>query len=292
MSNAVAFAPGHISGFFQPIYEPTNILRTGSRGAGFSVCLGATSSVSIQDADDQRIVTFLNGSIIESMLIDTCIRSLIGDRKLIVTCNIHLDLPISQGFGMSAASALSTAYALSDCLHFPFDKAVNAAHTAEVTLKTGLGDVIGSCKGGFEIRERPGLPPDGKIRTIYQDQDIVLCVVDTAVVTKDVLLDAKKLRSIDRYGGECTDSLVDDFSVKEFFRLSELFARETGLASDRVLDVIDIVKKIGPASMCMLGGSIFAMGDTKDLVERLDQFGQVFVTKVDMHGARILSTRS
>lgn len=292
MSNAVAFAPGHISGFFQPVYEPTNIVRTGSRGAGFSVSLGATSSVSIQKAEDQKIITFLNDSIIGSMLIDTCIRSLIGDKKLMITCNIHLDLPISQGFGMSAASALSTAYALADCLHLPFDDAVKAAHTAEVILKTGLGDVIGSCNGGFEIRKQPGIPPDGEIHTIYQDQDIVLCVVDTAIITKDVLSDTKKRRSIDKYGGECTDALLKDFSVGEFFRLSELFARKTGLASDRVLEVIGAVKKISPASMCMLGGSIFALGNTRDLVETLDHFGQVFVTKVDMHGVRILSTRS
>jgi len=41
----IAFAPGHISGFFEPVYN-ANKAKTGSRGAGINVNLGAKSDVS------------------------------------------------------------------------------------------------------------------------------------------------------------------------------------------------------------------------------------------------------
>lgn len=289
MTNAVAFAPGHISGFFQPVYDPENIYRTGSRGAGFSVSLGATSKVSIEPGKTQRIVTILNGTVSESSLIETCIRSLIGTKKMIITCNIHFDLPVSQGFGMSAASVLSTALALAECIGLSSDDAIRAAHAAEVSMKTGLGDVIGSSQGGFEIRSMPGIPPDGKIMKMAKECDMVLCVVDKAIVTKDVLSDKKKKRSIDTYGGSCTDALLENPTIEEFFSLSELFTRKTGLATNQVLQVIDMVKKKGQASMCMLGGSIFATGNIQQLAETLRFFGTPFVTKVDIKGARLIS---
>ena len=42
---ATAFAPGHISGFFEPVYTP-DLSRSGSRGAGINISLGAFSEVS------------------------------------------------------------------------------------------------------------------------------------------------------------------------------------------------------------------------------------------------------
>ncbi len=36
----IAFAPGHISAFFEPVYSEQDFDRSGSRGAGFSLSLG------------------------------------------------------------------------------------------------------------------------------------------------------------------------------------------------------------------------------------------------------------
>jgi len=43
------------------------------------------------------------------------------------------------------------------------------------------------------------------------------------------------------------------------------------------------------ASMCMLGNSIFASGETDNLCKILSSYGKVFVCSVDECGARILS---
>ena len=40
---ATAFAPGHISGFFEPVFNP-DLSRTGSCGAGINISLGAITS--------------------------------------------------------------------------------------------------------------------------------------------------------------------------------------------------------------------------------------------------------
>lgn len=52
---AAAFAPGHISGFFEPIYQNQNADRSGSRGAGINISLGATSQVTVKSSVDQTI---------------------------------------------------------------------------------------------------------------------------------------------------------------------------------------------------------------------------------------------
>lgn len=39
----IAFAPGHISAFFEPVFSGQNMDRSGSRGAGLSISLGAVS---------------------------------------------------------------------------------------------------------------------------------------------------------------------------------------------------------------------------------------------------------
>jgi len=289
MINASAFAPGHISGFFQPVYDPHDIYRTGSRGAGFSVNLGATSHVTVEESQKKTLQVILNGVLIDSPLITTCITQLTGNKPYKITIEIENDLPISQGFGMSAAGVLSTAYALTSCLHLSIDEAVKAAHAAEVTLMTGLGDVIGSKTGGFEIRSNPGLPPWGKIQKFPIQQEMVLCVVDTGIDTREILSDEKQRSIIDVEGSICTDKLLKDPSLEHFFALSESFARRTGLANPSVIRAIDAAKKKGYASMCMLGHSIFATGAIDILVEILQDFGDVYTTNIDTSGARIIN---
>ena len=57
---ATAFAPGHISGFFEPIYNDKDLTRTGSRGAGINISLGAYSEVSVKESTNQKIEMYIN----------------------------------------------------------------------------------------------------------------------------------------------------------------------------------------------------------------------------------------
>ena len=284
----IAFAPGHISAFFEPVYAGQDMDRSGSRGAGINISLGALSQVTVQPASPHTITVNINGSPSNAPVTKLALKYLVGETPLQITVDTMLDLPVSQGFGMSAGGALSSALALADLLNLPRDNAVKAAHYAEVQLRTGLGDVIASSFGGIEIRRKAGLPPWGMLEHIPGIYDMVLCVIGKEIETKKILSDAARLGEIASYGRYCTKKLLEKPSVEHLFSLAWEFTRKIGLADEKVLQAIEAANQYGMASMCMLGNSVFAMGYTPMLCETLSVFGKVFCCTVDEGGARVL----
>jgi pantoate kinase len=284
----IAFAPGHISAFFEPVYTGHNMDRSGSRGAGINISLGAVSQVTVKPASQHTTAISINGSSSNAPVTKLALKYLVGEIPLMITVDTMLDLPVSQGFGMSAGGALSSTLALADLLNLPRDKAVKAAHYAEVQLRTGLGDVIASSFGGIEIRREAGLPPWGMLEHIPGKYDIVVCVIGKEIETKKILSDAVRLREIASYGRYCTKKLLEKPSVEHLFSLAWEFTRKIGLADKMMLQAIEAANQYGMASMCMLGNSVFAMGDTPMLCKTLSVFGTVFCCTVDEGAARVL----
>ncbi|HUS99141.1 MAG TPA: pantoate kinase [Candidatus Thermoplasmatota archaeon] len=287
----IAFAPGHISAFFEPVYAQQDLDRSGSRGAGITISLGAISQVTVTPASPQKIAVQINGKPSPAPVTKLAVGSLVSDTPLRITVNTLVDLPVSQGFGMSAAGALSATLALADLLHLPPENAIKAAHYAEVQLHTGLGDVLASSFGGIEIRRKAGLPPWGMLEHIPGKYDIVLCVIGKKIETKKILTDGVKLDEIASYGRYCTKKLLQKPSVEHLFSLAWEFTQKIGLADKMVLDAIKAANRYGMASMCMLGNSVFAIGDTPMLCKILSPFGKIFYCTVDEKGARVLQAR-
>jgi pantoate kinase len=286
---AVAFAPGHISGFFEPVYHKQDMARTGSRGAGINVSLGALSEVVAENSDKQVFEFYLNDKKIESPVVRLALKYLLGKTLVHVVVRTEIELPLGQGFGMSSACALSATYALANLIGVSATEAMKASHFAEVQLRTGLGDVMASCFGGIEIRKEAGLPPWGIIEHIPGKSDLVLCAIGSKLDTKKVLSDPTKTDGIVEYGKYCTKKLLENPCIENFFLLSQTFTEKTNLADKRVIDAIKAANNFGMASMCMLGNSIFAVGKTDELCQILSRFGRVFVCNVDECGARLLS---
>jgi len=284
---AIAFAPGHISCFFEPVYSH-DVNRTGSRGAGINITLGATSEVFAENSDKQNIEVYINNKKSSAQVTKLALKYLIGKNPIHIVIKTNLDLPVSQGFGMSAAGAVSATFALSKLIGVSTNEAIKASHFAEVQLKTGLGDVISNCFGGIEIRKSPGLPPWGLIEHIPGNFNLVLCVVGKKIATKKVLEDESKINKIIEYGKYCTKKLLENPSIENLFFQSQVFTKNTSLADEQVLKAIDAANKFGKASICMLGNSIFAMGKTNELCNVLSSFGKIYVCSVDEFGARIL----
>ena len=282
-----AFAPGHISGFFEPIYNQ-DLTRSGSRGAGINISLGAISQVTAENSDKQDFEVYINNKKSSAIVTNLALKYLVGDNPIHVVVKTNLALPVMQGFGMSAAGALSATIALSKIIGLSKNDAMKASHFAEVQLKTGLGDVMASCFGGIEIRKSAGLPPWGLIEHIPGNYDLVLCVVGKKLNTKTVLTDSTKNDKIVDYGKYCIKKLIENPSVENLFSLSQIFAKKTGLVDKRVLDAINVANKFGMASMCMLGNSVFAIGKTSELCKSLSMFGKIYVCNVDECGARLL----
>jgi len=284
---ATAFAPGHISGFFEPIYNQ-DISRTGSRGAGINITFGSISEVICKNSTSQELDIYINNRKASAPVIRLALRYLIGENPIKVVVKTKCELPVGQGFGMSAAGALSASYALAKILGISSNDALRASHFAEVQLKTGLGDVLASSFGGIEIRKSAGLPPWGIIEHIPGKGDLVLCVVGKKLDTKKILEDKEKTSKIIDYGKYCTKKILQKPSVENLFSLSRSFTENTNLADEKVLNAIESASNFGLASMCMLGNSVFSMGNTDELCSVLSSFGKVFVCSVDEFGARVL----
>lgn len=76
--------------------------------------------------------------------------------------DVQLELPISQGFGMSAAGFLAAARAVLEANGTPDDAyAARAAHRMERLHRGGLGDVLALQAGGMALRRKPGAPNAG-----------------------------------------------------------------------------------------------------------------------------------
>ena len=287
----IAFAPGHISAFFEPVYSEQDLDRSGSCGAGFSLSLGAISQVTVKPALHQTVTVQINGKPSNAPVTKLALNYLVGDTSLRITVDTMLDLPVSQGFGMSAAGALSATLALADLLNLPREDAIKAAHYAEVQLHTGLGDVIASSFGGIEIRRKAGLPPWGMLEHIPGNYDIVLCVIGKKIETKKILTDSTKVQEIASYGRYCTKKLLEKPSLERLFSLAWEFTRKINIADRIVLQAIEKANTHGMASMCMLGNSVYAVGDSPALCKILSAYGKVFCCTIDEKGARILQEK-
>lgn len=309
-ARAAAFCPGHVTGLFEIHDQDPDPLRRGSRGAGFSLAQGAVTYVEVAPADSMRIEVLLDGQPAEAPVsreaITGILKEAVRDAKIPLNrdapkgerARIHvrawteLQLPVSQGFGMSAAGALSATLALARCLRMGRSEALRAAHVADVVQRGGLGDVIGASVGGFEIRTAPGLPPFGSTRGFVGYGDAVLCVVGGKLETKSVLGDPRRRKDVNDAGGRALRDLMAAPSLPLFLEQSQRFARESGLLTDALDRAIHAASPYGRASMSMLGNSLFAFGDVPRLVDALEPFGEVRVVPVSEAGARLVDLES
>lgn len=288
---ARAFCPGHITGFFE-ICRTDNLLASGSRGGGLCTSLGALSEVSIEKADRLEIDVSIDGESREAEVTRVALGHLLGEGKLHLSVSTKLDLPESQGVGMSAAGALSACIAASHSLGISIQKAFEATHVAEIECDTGLGDVPAIHRAGITIRELPGLPPTGKVHRIEETPEVVLAVVGPPIKTSKMLADVELAQLINRCGAERVSQLLSRPTVDDLMRLASSFTLETGLASERVIAAMDAASAAGVASMVMLGNSVFAIGRTEELVDILSAFGEVKSCSVDSAGARVLPNQA
>ncbi|MBM4249435.1 MAG: hypothetical protein FJ149_08410 [Euryarchaeota archaeon] len=289
-----AFAPGHITGFFEIFDAPGDPLRKGSRGAGVNLSLGVLTAVQVARTGSRAVDIRLNGRKAPAETTRLAVEGLLGRRRLRVDVRSDVQLPVGQGLGMSAAGALSASLALSSALGLPrtLSAAGRAAHIAEVRARTGLGDVAGQVRGGWEVRLRPGFPPFGLVDGLLAPgRRIALCVSGGPVETKRVLRDKAARRLVSRVGRLCMEGLLRRPDLETFFRLSRLFSRRTGLASGEALDLADEItdRRLGLASVSMIGNCVFAVGDLDAITALMKGRGRVITCATDQGGARAVA---
>jgi len=289
VSQGEAFCPGHVTAFFE-VVDDADPRRKGSRGAGLSLSLGVRTVARVREASTPSLDILVNGRKARAEVTEAIARKVLGDRSYEVKILSDTPLPVSQGFGVSSAAALSTALALDDALGLgtPRDELVALAHVAEVECGTGLGDVVPASLGGMDLRLRPGAPGHAEVRRFAVRKDLLLAVLGPEMPTRSVIRDPAKVAAINRHGGACVQAFARDPSFERLFDLGNRFAEETGLASPTVREVVRASRMFGRAAMAMLGNSIFAEGGREELATLYRKFGTLMRCEVDNEGARVL----
>lgn len=240
---------------FQPV-SSYDIMSMGSRGFGIRLTLGATADV--RRRDDGVVNIWLDGQQSIAPVTRMAVEDLAPGQGLDI--RIDNDLPVGQGFGMSAAGALAASLCVASDTGQSRTRAFNAAHAAEVRCGGGLGDVAAIVAGGhIPIRILPGMPPYGRVASApFELPDLTLAVIGSAMETDSVLNDARRVDVLRRASAGCIEAFMEDSTPDGLFEQSNRFSSESGLESPAMRRAIEGIEGRGyRAGMCMLGNSIF-----------------------------------
>lgn len=289
VSEGEAFCPGHVTAFFEIVDDP-DPRRKGSRGAGLCLSLGVQTIARVRDAPRPSLDIFVNGRRQKAEVSERTAWRILGDRSYEVKLLSETPLPVSQGFGVSAAAALGTALALDDALGLGLsrDELVAVAHVVEVECGTGLGDVVPASMGGMDLRLKAGAPGHADVRKTLVSADLLLAVIGPEIPTRTVIRDSEKAAKINRVGTACVEDFARNPSFERLFDIGNRFAEDTGLANRAMLEVVRASRMFGRATMAMLGNSVVATGNRDHLATLFLKFGTLQRCEVGNEGARVL----
>ena len=275
---AVAFSPGHISGYFRRV-EGSLPSSTGSVGAGVVIDEGVRSTVVPAAETDVRVVRRGRAST-GSPPVEYALDRLGVAARVTTECR----LPIGAGFGLSAAALLSTLTAANHLfdLGLSVDEVAARAHEAEVFHRTGLGDVAASQAGGVVCRTGPGI--HAAITRLYPEEPLYAVSLGPLPTASVLSSEETMARIAAAYPDRCPRDLAD------FCLLSRGFAEKSGLIAPGVQTVLESCDAAGvPASMTMLGNGVFACGDGAE--EVLSRFGEVYGLRVARRGPYLIEMK-
>lgn len=164
------------------------------------------------------------------------------------------------------------------------------AHTAEVSCKTGLGDVIGSFYGGFEIRTKAGAPGIGRLHKINSDSKVII-VCFSPISTKKFL--NENLAMINGLGGKMVNKLIQTNDYNEFQDMSVEFAKYVKVMTPRMDFVISELNNIGvKCGVALFGETIFSLVPKEKEEQVLEIFKKydsnvIIQSEIDNIGARL-----
>jgi pantoate kinase len=264
---AGAFAPGHITGFFEIDDTDPDPLGRGSRGAGISLAAGVVTVVRRERSVSRNLSINLNEHINSEAPVSRRVAELFfeaageEDGNLVIVHRIAV--PQGAGFGSSGAGALSLALALNAACGEPLSAtaAGQIAHRAEIDCRTGLGTVLACTVSGLEIRTRAGAPGRGEALSFALAEDLVAyCLVFGPLSTAAALSDPETRRRINAAGAASGRRLLSEPTARRFMELSREFSEKTGLVTDRLRRLLDELDRQGiVAAMTMFGEAVFTL---------------------------------
>lgn len=290
---AEAFAPGHITGFFKADVEPARSEWKGSIGAGFCIKKGVTTKVKvITDKPGFKITVTgykSNDTQVSEYVAKEFLKIAKGDHFLEIWH--HVGIPVGYGLGSSGAVALSLAFALNKALGTNLSRTQvgQIAHNAEIHCKTGLGTVLSSYHGGFEIRTKYGAPGIGSLKKIHTDYvPIVICI--SPISTKKFI--KTELAKVNGLGEKMVTRLLKSRSQMEFMDMSLEFAKYVGVVTPKMQQVIGDLQQHGfKCGIAMFGETVFTLVPREkeaQVVRILERYQDctIIKTEIDKSGVR------
>lgn len=300
MKKASAFAPGHISGFFQVCDESDDLKKKGSRNCGPCIGAGVSTEVEVKRSSNLMLEIWVNGqrnprAKTSRWVAKEVLKTLDEDFEIKIKHSIQA--PMGAGYGMSGAGAIGVAMALPKALGLNFSRSriYTLAHKAEVSCDTGLGDVGPQMRGGLIIGLDPGCLPYGKLRELKIPEDThVVCGTLGSLSTSNLLNDSDFRERSKNAGNRALKKFQADSNIRNFMKVSREFAFDLGTLDEELEEILDAVSSRCPwgASQVMLGRAIFApcrsfeVNEVRDVF--LSHFNQdsILVSAVDFQGAR------
>ena len=299
---ATAFCPAHITGFFKAhLDDNQNMLENlGSMGAGFSIKQGVTTRVKVEKRDDLDSKFRITTKGYQSDKTDVSEFVLNEFLKLGEFSNMFIDIehdisiPVGYGLGSSSAVALSLSFALDQTLQTKLDKTTigKIAHNAEVNCKTGLGDVLASFYGGFEIRVKPGAPGIGDVKKIVTDKISIIMICFSPISTNKFI--KEHLSKINGLGGKMVNKLLESKNYEHFQDMSLEFAKYIDVMTPRMQKLVNEFSENNiKCGIALFGETVFSMipkGKEKKVLEILQKYsdGIIIKSELDDVGARVL----
>ncbi len=299
---ATAFCPAHITGFFKAHLEENqnNFESLGSMGAGFSIKQGVTTKVKIHTKKNEGSNFKITTKGYQSDKTDVSEFVLNEFLKLgkfsnkFIEIEHEITIPVGYGLGSSSAVALSLSYALDQALQTKLEKTRigQIAHNAEVNCKTGLGDVLASYHGGFEIRVQPGAPGIGMVEKISTEQISIIMICFSPISTNKFI--KERLSQINGLGGKMVNKLLESKNYKHFQDMSLEFAKYVDVMTPRMQKLVDELSKNNiKCGIALFGETIFTMIPKAEEDKVLDilqkyQNGIIIKSELDNVGARVL----
>lgn len=296
----VAFCPAHITGFFKAELDNTKkIDDLGSQGAGFSIQKGVKTTVKVRKKSEYDISNFhlnikgyqTDNTQVSEYIIQKFLNLI--EEKIFVDVDHEINVPVGYGLGCSGAVALSLGLALNQALKMNLTKEEvgSIAHEAEIKCQTGLGDVLASYHGGFEIRVKSGAPGVGIVKKIKTGSVSVIIICFSPISTKRFL--RERLSSINGLGGRMVTKLDESKNIIKFQDMSLEFAKYVDIITPKMHSVIKDLNENGiKCGVALFGETIFSIvphGLEKKVFDILEKYkdGIIIQSKIDNLGARL-----
>ncbi len=293
---AAAFAPGHITGFFKAEVEPEEPQLKGSIGAGFCIKEGVTTKVKITSSDKPSFRIIVTGYKSDNTQVSEYVAKeflkIANSNNYFLEIEHDVRIPVGYGLGSSGAVALSLAFALNKALGTNLSRTQvgQIAHNAEIHCQTGLGTVLSSYHGGFEIRTKHGAPGIGSLKKIHTNYSVIV-VCFSPISTKKFI--KNELSRINGLGGKMVSKLLRSRDQMEFLDMSLEFAKYVGVITPKMQQVIDDLQEHGfKTGIAMFGETVFTLtpkSKEAEILKILEKYtdGIIIKTDIDKSGVRV-----